>query len=110
MTEYIERDKALNICEMHYNHCISMQDWSGDTIAWNIGADIKTIPAADVIEIKHGYWKPQPFVPTKGIPTSEAVCSVCGRDVVYKIVDNKYYFEDYCPHCGTKMDGEHNEK
>lgn len=68
------------------------------------------LPAANVIEIKHGYWKPQPFVPTKGIPTSEAVCSVCGRDAVYKIVDNKYYFEDYCPHCGTKMDGEHNEK
>ena len=56
MAEYIERDKALNVCEMHYQHCISMQDWRGDTISWNIGADIKTIPAANVVEVKHGKW------------------------------------------------------
>lgn len=37
---------------------------------------------------------------------AEAKCSICGRDVVYQIIDNKWQFENYCPHCGAKMKGE----
>lgn len=33
----------------------------------------------------------------------EAVCSKCGAEVVYQIIDNKWQFENYCPHCGRKM-------
>ena len=35
----------------------------------------------------------------------EAVCSNCGREVVYQVVDNKWKFENFCPHCGLKMKG-----
>lgn len=108
MAEYIERDKALNVCEMHYKHCISMQDWRGDTIAWNIGADIKTIPSADVVEVKHGYWQVLVFKGGRRSGRVEAKCSICGRDAVYQITEDKWEFENYCPHCGAKMDGDSN--
>ena len=40
-----------------------------------------------------------------GKVSSEAVCSNCGRDVVYQVIDNKWAFENFCPHCGLKMKG-----
>ena len=35
--------------------------------------------------------------------SSEAVCSNCGREVVYQIIDNRWRFENFCPHCGAHM-------
>lgn len=49
--KYIELRKVLNVCEMHYQHCLDMHDWSGDTTADNIKRDIETIPTADVVEV-----------------------------------------------------------
>jgi hypothetical protein len=34
---------------------------------------------------------------------AEAICSECGREVVYQIIDNKWRFENFCPHCGADM-------
>lgn len=50
---------------------------------------------ADVIKVKHGAW----IKPTEA---SESICSECRRTpkMVFDILP------DYCPHCGTKMDGE----
>lgn len=45
-----------------------------------------------------GEWKRQ-----KGTP--EAICPNCGREVVYQIVEGRWEFEYYCPHCGSKMKG-----
>lgn len=103
MAEYIERDKALNVCEMHYKHCISMQDWRGDTIAWNIGADIKTIPAADVVEVKHGRWFLLDDCSNAGV-----YCSVCRKKVYREKYANQKLLSKYCPSCGAKMDGGNN--
>ena len=41
----------------------------------------------------------------KGEVAPEAVCSNCSREVVYQVVDNKWEFENFCPHCGLKMKG-----
>jgi hypothetical protein len=49
--KYIELQKALNVCEMHYQHCLEMHDWGGDATADNIMRDIETIPTADVVEV-----------------------------------------------------------
>lgn len=51
---------------------------------------------ADFVDVKHGVWVRQ-----KGRP--EAICSECGREVVYQIIDNKWRFENFCPHCGADM-------
>lgn len=90
--KYIELQKALNVCEMHYEHCLEMHDWSGDATADNIKRDIETIPTADVVEVKHGKWK-------KG--GNEKTCSVC-KFIYYSNNDDF----NYCPNCGAKMDGE----
>ena len=49
--KYIELQKALNVCKMHYEHCLEMHDWSGDTTADNIKRDIKTLPTVDVVPV-----------------------------------------------------------
>lgn len=51
MTEYIERDAALEICETEYQNRLRMLDYCGDTVAWNIGSEIKALPAADVAPV-----------------------------------------------------------
>lgn len=40
-----------------------------------------------------------------GRVSPEAVCSNCGRDVEYQVIDGKWAFENYCSHCGAKMKG-----
>lgn len=37
---------------------------------------------------------------------AEAYCLTCGREVVYQVINNRYQFENYCPHCGARMDRE----
>lgn len=56
---------------------------------------IANAPAADVVEVRHGKWD------------INRNCSVCG---VYKFegLDADVWADwdiDYCPHCGSKMDG-----
>lgn len=51
MREYIERAAALDICQKEYEDRLKMADYCGDTVAWNIGGAIKSIPAADVVEV-----------------------------------------------------------
>lgn len=57
------------------------------------------LPTANVEEVRHAYWKRQPG------KDPEAVCSHCGREAVYQIIDGKWEFENFCPHCGARMDG-----
>lgn len=49
--KYIELQKAIDVCEMHYEHCLQMHDWSGDATADNIKRDIEAQPTADVVEV-----------------------------------------------------------
>ena len=106
MTEYIERQKAVNVCEMHYQHCLEMYDWSGDTTADAIKTDIETIPAADVVEVRHGEWLPieheyrNKF--ERVMIADEFDCNICGSRLGYEA--------NYCPNCGAKMDGERKEQ
>lgn len=51
MKEYIERAVALDICQKEYEERLRMADYCGDTVAWNIGGAIKSLPAADVAEV-----------------------------------------------------------
>lgn len=51
MAEYIERAAAVTVCDKQYRECLRKSDFCGDTVAWNICADIKAIPAADVAPV-----------------------------------------------------------
>ena len=54
MDEYIKREAAVAVCDEQYKECLRKSDFCGDTVAWNICADIKAIPAADVAPVVHG--------------------------------------------------------
>lgn len=95
MKKYIDQEAVIHLIETEgYNEKYDLghpkdNDWFCE--------EVKRIPAADVVEVKHGKWikNGQSFVyPHKFRNYS---CSVCGYDIE-KTKCN------YCPNCGTKMD------
>jgi membrane protease subunit (stomatin/prohibitin family) len=56
-------------------------------------AQIGEIPAADVVEVRHGEWVDKRHKMTGNTPC----CSVCGG---FHTIETKF-----CPNCGAKMDG-----
>ena len=80
MTEYIEREAALNAIN---------ENKSSTELAW---ITVSKIPAADVAPVVHGKWDDS----FDGITP---VCSVCGR--THKCFNRT---PNYCPNCGAKMD------
>lgn len=101
--EYIERGK-VHIC---------LDDLSSENLIGNDNDTfislpeahdrIDDIPAADVVEVKHGEWRETIWKRHNllkdyhGNPVPQYMCSLCQREEMQK--------EPYC-HCGAKMDGD----
>ena len=99
MSRYIERETALEFVLNNTPHI------NGETTMKCVARAIKEVPTADVVEVRHGEWKLNPFF------KSIYYCSECGRHIEDGSDNNnpsKHF--PYCPHCGAKMDGERNEK
>lgn len=82
MSEYIEREAAIDtLCA----HIIPNRS--------RYIKEIEAIPAADVVEVRHGRW----------VDSEEdghlSICGVCNYPV------DRFYKTNYCPNCGAKMDG-----
>lgn len=61
--------------------------------------DLNSIPAADVVPVRHGHWIE--WAEFFGRETDKKNLGVfCSRCRLY--ADNGF---DYCPNCGAKMDG-----
>ena len=99
MAEYIEREAI----EYPY---MTMSMWginSATCKAYNEGVKavedaISAIPAADVVEVRHGRW--EAVIGTRNSPkwgNNRVACSECRR--------SGYTRYSYCPNCGAKMDG-----
>lgn len=56
MAEYIKLEDALMVCEKEYQEQIKMQNWAGDTVAWNIGHAIKGLETIKMEPEKKGKW------------------------------------------------------
>ena len=74
-----------------YDKAYVPQDWSGIEsypvmIEWE---DIKNAPTVDAVPVRHGEWKATGYAFLRE-------CSKCGKN---RMKDN------YCSHCGAKMDG-----
>lgn len=96
MAEYIERGKVLDM-----SYCPTSLTWDNPLAEQKSVIDvddIKSIPAADVAEVKHGYWKKEKLVMCEPY----YLCSICG-----KLHDQEYL---YCNECGAKMDGTPKER
>lgn len=90
MAEYIER-KAILKRNIYGN---------ANPITYRTYAEelIKSMPAADVVEVKHGKWIKDPY-------RSYWECSLCNGPAPVDCKKEKFYQSEFCPTCGAKMDG-----
>ena len=94
MDEYIKRETVIEAIiseppDAHY------PQWYVDKI--------KSIPAADVVEVRHGRW--EAWMPDKNGETREFICTGC-RFMVEMSWKQKECDYEWCPYCGCKMDKE----
>ena len=90
MTEYIEREAAIRV----------VNGQSSFTMTRNGLIDsISKLPAADVAPVVHGRWI-NAYTDIESNPLfMYGICSNCGFE---QGLSDKL---NYCPNCGTKMDG-----
>lgn len=96
MAEYIEREKVYDMLNA-IGGCGAAPDTWAD--GWDKAIDtaieeLDKLPAADVQEVKHGFWEEG-----KVRGQFALICSKCKCDA------GVIYDYDCCPSCGAKMDG-----
>ena len=96
MSEYIEREFALNVlCRENCGHDYEANKCNNCYIS-NF---INYLPTADVAEVKHGKWEDY---------GSGVCCSECGISLFHQDTNNNGGIEPsgfiYCPNCGANMD------
>lgn len=108
MSEYIERETAVNKFEHYRKDC----EEAGDNVAAQVFedcvAELKDIPDADVAPVVHGEWR-EDTDPADG----DLRCTHCGAawpkfaqdQIAEQGIWTLQTLFKYCPHCGAKMDG-----
>lgn len=79
MDEYIKRAVAVTVCDKQYRECLRKSDFCGDTVAWNICADIKAIPAADVAPVTRCKDCKYAYINSFAVSSGEALCTLSGK-------------------------------
>lgn len=122
--EYIERGSLLQRIALHANRT-SVGEISEPHMTWReVVAEIQCSPAADVVELRHGHWMLEAHnerVNCRWNVTAE--CSECcnGQKEIWAgffpgvpeylaesvaLQDaEQVELDNYCQHCGAKMDG-----
>ena len=83
MKEYIERAAVIDLITRRYEQ--------PELCTY----EINSIPAADVVEVRHGRW----IVFDSENPESKE-CTACGY------LFSRIHPSNYCPYCGARMDKE----
>lgn len=105
---YIDRDKAIAYVEEQYRLFRNEED--KQAIIEGCVEALKFTSIADVVEVKHGYWKDR--YGNKYI-NHLYECSVCSKEALFESYKNeldqwneRQALTPVCPHCGAEMDGE----
>ena len=105
MSEYISREAAVDAGYLSDWYISSVGDeppvWTDEHINELLNDFLvvpKDTPAADVQPVKHGRWERR--------MTKIYACSECTNEVTDR--QRKNY--SFCPYCGTRMDGDNDEK
>lgn len=86
MAEYIDRDAAIAACFDGFADCRD-----------DCAANIRNLPAADVVERKTGKWE----VDEVGC----GICSACGNFAFETTTHHiSGWYPRFCPNCGAKME------
>ena len=114
MKEYIEREELAKFLKEEINECeVLLNDSDGEDDRYEQAVESRMLglvdawrkvtntEAADVVEVRHGYWEDKPSGRYMHIASW---CSVCGqKSGIGGIESNRH--KPYCPNCGAKMDG-----
>ena len=92
MNDYISREAALIVL-----------DW--DCTSQDALDAIKAIPAADVVEVRHGRWENLQGNKYHERDMRILRCSLCRNFLDMSGVNAGRGDANYCPSCGAKMDG-----
>ena len=60
--------------------------------------DIALAPSVEAVPVIHAYWRSEGGKKAR-------FCSHCNHDEPYKFADKETDIYAYCPHCGSRMDG-----
>ena len=98
--EYIERQRAIvdacNSLELYPSEYAKLED------------ALNRIPAADVVEVRHGRWT---IAEDDYYGLNIVKCSVCHEEWCFEERDDVFDLNyHYCPNCGAYMMGENNGK
>ena len=107
MVEYIKREAAVAVCDEQYKECLRKGDFRGDTVAWDICADIKAIPTADVAPVTRCKDCKHSWEDIGGLCCSHGACvdlTVPGD--FYCAYGERAEVTTICQSCGAMMDGE----
>lgn len=86
MKTYLDMDEILRHCRRYIG-----QEYDEPYLVSAVPEEvIRSLPPADVVEVRHGRWLESDNGPMQK-------CSVCGATGW-----DEFY---YCPNCGAKMDG-----
>ena len=85
MAEYITKSQVRDIMAKHYPSANLREE----TAMHHITEDIKALPAADVVEVRHGYWD------------SDGHTVACSNCHTLNLHQRAW---EYCPYCGAKME------
>ena len=98
MKEYIERAAVIDLITRRYEQ--------PELCTY----EINSIPAADVVEVRHGRWIPSEsdFDDDDTLFDVEDLCdwqcSVCHEDICYEDPMERRFLPKFCPNCGARMD------
>lgn len=104
MAEYIKKEDALAREYLGYTRC-SETDWQKGYWAGvdDICHHVKSLTAADVVEVAHSEWAIIEFNKEEGLVTVE--CKNCGAAFTIEMPDYGLSY-NFCPSCGAEMSGE----
>ena len=96
MARYIDADYLFKCQTCRHHRSGGCDTWCENGECYS--PDMSKIPTADVVEVKHGYWKECFEDWRKQIAGDE--CSACGFQHYGTSISHYHY----CPNCGAKMD------
>ena len=97
MSDYIKREVAIEQIKKEWAK-LPLSKTTGFAILMRV---LRKLPAADVIEQKHGKWIED------GYYDEPYVCSICGEPAPVKEEgSHDHVCTKYCYNCGARMDGE----
>lgn len=106
--EYIEREVAKERLRIWITDCL-LNEANEAADCFRLCIDLlDSIPAADVVEVRHGRWT---IAEDDYYGLNIVKCSVCHEEWCFEERDDVFDLNyHYCPNCGAYMMGENNGK